>query len=67
MEEDALVPDLADDDEVVELPAARARKGCSELHEHAATVVFRRHHEHGIRREDGVEVVGSQPGGVGGT
>ncbi len=67
MEEDALVSDLTDDDDVVEVPAAGPREGSPELDEHAAPIVFRRHHEHRVRREDGVEVVSSQPGGDAGT
>lgn len=63
MEEDAFVSNLADDDDVIQVPATCACEGGSELNEHAAPIVFRRHDEHGVRREDGVEVVRSQPSG----
>ena len=46
---DALA-DLADDDDVIEVPATGTCEGSPELDEHSAPIVLRRHDEHGVKR-----------------
>lgn len=63
VQEDVVVVDLADDDDVIEVPATCTGEGCPELDEHSASIVLRCHDEYGVCREDSIEVVRSERGG----
>ncbi len=60
--EDALVPDRADDDDVLEVAATGSGEGGPELDVHAAAVVLRHDDEHGVSAEYGVEVIRGEVG-----